>query len=307
MPRPIRWLQPHTRWFVTTRTLEARLLLVPSPELNERIGFWFGRALKRFPGIEAHALYVASNHLHVVVTDRDGSLSAFFGYFLGFVARDVNALRNRRGPVFHRRFSAEPILDADALAERIAYLVCNPLEDRLVADWREWPGVLMWPQSDQPQRYTFQRLDQTSFARARSRAKRGGTHIDRKSFVAKESVTIFPLPDEGSGIPDANWIRTAVARRAQALRERDSGKRCLGAARIVRQHANALPERSDHSRRPLCHTTRRTLWLEFRALWRTLVSAYREISARFRGGELRARFPAFTFPPWRPLIVPMQH
>ena len=87
MPRPIRWLQPHTRWFVTTRTLEARLLLVPSPELNERIGFWFGRALKRFPGIEAHALYVASNHLHVVVTDRDGSLSAFFGYFLGFVAR----------------------------------------------------------------------------------------------------------------------------------------------------------------------------------------------------------------------------
>ncbi|MFN7955364.1 MAG: hypothetical protein U0610_26810, partial [bacterium] len=202
MPRPIRWLQPRTRWFVTSRALEARFLLVPSVALNQRVGFWLGRALKRFPGIRAHGLYVASNHVHAVVTDRDGSLSAFCGYFFGKLAKDVNALRERRGPVFHRRFSAEPILDDEAVAERIAYLVCNPIEDRLCEDWREWPGVLLWSQSRKPETFSFRRLNETAYEIARAHAERDGKKVKQEDFFEEEIVTISPVDDGDGGVLD---------------------------------------------------------------------------------------------------------
>ncbi|MFN7956067.1 MAG: hypothetical protein U0610_30425 [bacterium] len=306
MPRPIRWLQPRTRWFVTSRTLDAKFAFVPNVAVNQCVGFWFGRALKRFPGVHAHAIYVASNHLHACVTDRDGSLSAFVGYFLGQLAKDVNALRERRGPIFHRRFSAEPILDDDAVAERIAYLVCNPIDDRLLEDWREWPGILLWTQSDQPETYRFRRLNETAYDLAKAHAERQGKNIKQEDYFEEETVTISPVDDGDGGVLDPNAIVRAVERRAQALREQHRGKPYLGVKKILRQDANDAPKRSDHSPRPLCHTTRLALWQEFRERWRSLVATYREISERFRQGALRARFPAFTFPPWRPLIVPLQ-
>ncbi len=306
MGRPIRWLQPRTRWFITSRALEARCLLVPSVAINQRVGFWLGRALKRFPGIRAHALYVASNHVHACVSDLDGSLSDFVGYFLGNLARDVNALRERSGPLFHRRFSAEPILDDEAVAERIAYLVNNPTEDRLVDDWRDWPGVLLWTKTHQPETRRFRRLNESAYVTAKAHAEHVGKKVKQEDFFEEEVVTITPVDDGEGHLLDPKQIRCAVERRAQALRDQHRGKPCLGVARILRQDARDAPKHSDRSPRPLCHTTRRTLWDEFRERWRSLVSTYREISARFRQGELRIRFPAFTFPPWRPLVVPLQ-
>ncbi len=306
MPRPIRWLQPHTRWFVTSRALEARFLLVPSVALNQRVGFCFGRALKRFPGVRAHALYVASNHVHFLVTDQDGSLSGFCGYFLGKLAKEVNDLRDRRGPVFHRRFSAEPILDDDAVAERIAYLVCNPIDDRLLEDWREWPGVLLWTKSHEPETFSFRRLNETAYEIAKANAERVGKKVKQEDYFEEETLTISPVDDGDGSVLDPKAAVRTVERRAQALREQHRGKPYLGVKKILRQDANDAPKRSDQSPRPLCHTTRLALWQEFRELWRSLVTTYREISARFRQGVLRVRFPAFTFPPWRPLIVPLQ-
>lgn len=306
MPRPIRWLRPRTRWFVTSRALEARFLLVPSDALNQRVGFWFGRALRRFPGIHAHAIYVASNHIHSVVTDLDGSLSAFFGYFFGQLAKDVNTLRDRRGPVFHRRFSAEPILDDDAVCERIAYLVCNPIIDRLTHHWREWPGVLLWTKLDQPEVYRFRRPNEPDHGVASSRAARDPKNPKKADRFDEEIVAISPVDDADGRLLDPHAIAHAVEQRVRTAREQLRGKPALGAKGILRQAFNDAPKQPDDSPRPLCHTTRLALWHEFRDLWRTIVSAYREISARFRQGEIRARFPAFTFPPWRPLIIPLQ-
>ncbi len=280
---------------------------MPSDPLNQRVGFWFGRALRRFPGIHAHAIYVASNHIHAVVTDLDGSLSAFFGYFFGQLAKDVNAFRDRRGPVFHRRFSAEPILDDDAVCERIAYLVCNPMIDRLTHDWREWPGVLLWTKLDQPEIYRFRRPSEPDQRVASSRATRAGKHAkEEEDCFDEEIVAISPVDDADGRVLDPQRIAHAVHRRAQALREQHRGKPALGVKRILRQAFNDAPKQSDDSPRPLCHTSRLALWQEFRDLWRTIRTVYREVSARFRKGELRARFPAFTFPPWRPLVGPSQ-
>jgi hypothetical protein len=302
--RPLRWLTPRTRWFVTTRCLESRFFLKPTPALNQRFGFWLAKALARYPAIRLHAVYAASNHLHAVLTDTDGSLSAFCGYFLGMLARDVNLLHDRLGPVFHRRFSAEPILDDDAVAERIAYLVCNPVEDRLAAGWRHWPGTLLWSQSGAPQTHVFRRLDAVALRTAKAQSKHTGVPVREQDFVDRETLTIHPVDDDRGHCLDPDRIRTAVERRERSLAETLRGKPVLGPVKALRQDVNASPRHSDRSPRPLCHTSRREIWDEFRVAWRRLVSAYRETAARFRDGDLRVRFPAFTFPPWRPLVMP---
>ena len=48
-------------------------------------------------------------------------------YFESNLAKAVNQIRNRTGTVFHRRYSAEQILDDNALVDRVLYIVMNPV------------------------------------------------------------------------------------------------------------------------------------------------------------------------------------
>ena len=258
-------------------------------------------ALQRFPAIRLHALYVASNHLHAVVTDEDGSLSAFCGFFLGNLAKDVNELVGRLGPVFHRRFSAEPILDDDAVVERITYLVCNPVADRLVSCWRRWPGLLLWAGDGRTTERSFRRLDIGAYAAAR-RAARSASKVHERDFFKTASLLISD-PSDSDGRPfDPDRTRAAVAARSAALGSQTRGQRVLGQFGVVARDPHQRPTHTARSPRPLCHASDIDLRIAFRRAWRTLVAAYRCAAARFRGGETETRFPAFTFPPWRPLV-----
>ena len=97
MARPLRHLVPGTRWFVTFRCLEAMHLLRPDPASVALFGYWLVRALRRFPGIRLAAVVQMSNHGHLTLEDADGVLADFMEYFLGNLARAMNALRGRRG------------------------------------------------------------------------------------------------------------------------------------------------------------------------------------------------------------------
>lgn len=297
--RPLRWLTPGTRWFITTRCLESRFLLRPTDALNQRVGFWMATALERYPGIRLHALYVASNHLHAVVTDIDGSLSGFCGFFLGSLAKDVNHLLDRLGPVFHRRFSAEPILDDDAVVERIAYLVCNPVADRLTRSWRRWPGILLWCADGTSNAHSFQRLDVRAYDAARRKAG-----VSRKDFFRTSTLRIVNPLDGDEQIISADRIRSAVVARSASLTRALRGQPVLGPDGVADRRTNDTPTRSKRSPRPLCHGSHFVARNAFRRTWRELVAAYRLAAARLRAGEVDARFPPFTFPPWRPLVGP---
>ncbi|MBI4817663.1 MAG: hypothetical protein HY791_15485, partial [Deltaproteobacteria bacterium] len=124
--RPIRENTPHKTWFVTSRTLESRFFLKPDPEAVEVMGFVLARALRRFPSIRLRAYVFLSNHLHLVLTDERGELSAFCQQLFGNLARETNELRGREGTVFPRRFSAEEIVDDEAFADRVVYTLLNP-------------------------------------------------------------------------------------------------------------------------------------------------------------------------------------
>ncbi len=256
-------------------------------------------ALERFPAIRLHALYVASNHLHAVVTDADGSLSGFCGFFLGSLAKDVNHMLDRLGPVFHRRFSAEPILDDDALVERIAYLVCNPVADRLTRSWRRWPGVLLWCADGSSNTHSFRRLDGRAYDAARLKVD-----VSPKDFSRTAILRISAPTDGHERILDPERIRSAVTARSATLTRALRGQSVLGRDGVSTRRPNDTPTRSKRTPRPLCHGSHFVARDAFRRTWRALVAAYRLAAARLRAGEIDARFPPFTFPPWRPLVGP---
>ncbi len=62
-----------------------------------------------------------STHWHFVVRAPNNNLARFMAYVSGNVARAVNRIRQHHGEVWDDRYSAQPILDEEALRERIEY------------------------------------------------------------------------------------------------------------------------------------------------------------------------------------------
>ncbi len=119
MGRPLRRQEPGQLYLVTTRCHQARFFLRPDPQVNAAVLEWLTRAQHHYPALEILAVCVLSNHLHLVVRDQKGELAAWASYFLGHLAKSINRIRKRRGTCFERRYSAEPILDEEALLQAL--------------------------------------------------------------------------------------------------------------------------------------------------------------------------------------------
>ncbi len=270
MGRPLRCHRPGTYHLLTSRCQQARFFFRPDARINRAVLVWLARAQERWPGVRVFAICVMSNHLHVLVEDVAGDLAAWSAYVLGNLARSVNRIRGREGQVFARRYSAEPVLDTEALLDRFAYIVCNPVQAGLCARAADWPGINLWSRSGQIERW-----------------------------VTKRGVfAIYPLPGMGSrGV-------TEVRERERGLGEARAraGLGVLGVARILAQRWQDRPTRPKRSPRPMCHAADRALREAFAEAHRAFVAAFREASARLREGFAGAVFPPWSYPPGRPLV-----
>src|SRR5262245_56628421 len=112
----------------------------PSRETNEVLGGVLARAA-RLMGVEVFAFNFQSNHLHLLVRAPRGNLSKFMKYVMANVARKVGWLARWRGTFWERRYSAEPVLDDEALVERLRYILAQGVKDGLVRRCRDWPGL----------------------------------------------------------------------------------------------------------------------------------------------------------------------
>lgn len=297
MGRPLRRHAPNTYYLVTTRCHQARFFLRPEPALNQAVLEWLARAQKRYPHVHIHALCVMSNHLHLLVHDVQGELARWASYFLGNLARAVNALRNRRGVVFERRYAAEPVLDEAALLERLVYVVTNPTKAGLCEESRQWPGVVLWTERKEPELQEVSWIDRRSYRRARHRAKkRGKAPPDPEGFRTFGTLVIHPLGGSRGG--------EAIEARERELgsERRRSGQEAMTRTEVLAQDWHAAPHRPRRSPRPACHASERGLRQAFLEGFREFVEAFRDASARWREGCREAVFPPFSYPPSCPLV-----
>ena len=66
MAYPVRYFEPQTIYFVTSRTIQSRFLLAPSDKTNELVGGILARAVRQCE-VEFFAYVFTSNHFHAMV------------------------------------------------------------------------------------------------------------------------------------------------------------------------------------------------------------------------------------------------
>jgi putative transposase len=136
-----RAIRPGATYLVTRRTERRHCLLRPDPIMNMFIRYALVVAASQY-GILIHAFCGMSTHFHYVVTDPDAQLPQFMAMFHRMVAIDVQNIRDWEGAVWDRsQASMVELCTRQAIVEKIAYTLANPVEAGLVRHAQEWPGV----------------------------------------------------------------------------------------------------------------------------------------------------------------------
>jgi hypothetical protein len=97
-------------------------------------------------GILVHAVTLMSTHEHLVITDPKRCYPDFLRDLHRLVSLGAKVLRKWEGPVWdHEKSSVVRLLTEQAMVEKLAYVMANPVKAGLVAQARDWPGVTVLP------------------------------------------------------------------------------------------------------------------------------------------------------------------
>ncbi len=289
---------------VTCRTVQGRLLLVPSSQLNDIILGVLGRAQRLHP-VEIVAYAFASNHWHALLRVGNAKqLSDFMCYFNGNLAKEIGRRTGWKEKVWGRRYQAIVISDEEEMqAARLRYVLSHGVKEGLVARVEEWPGVhcavpLM----------TGAAVLGTWFDRTREyNARLRGKELEKGESASTEVVRLSPLPC-WSHLAEEEYrsrIREMVREidEAAAAVQADSLIPPLGPDGVRSQNPETRPRRIKKSPAPLFHALRKTVR---QALWEAyghFVAAFREAAERWRAGDRGAAFPVGSFPPGLPFVT----
>jgi putative transposase len=132
---------PGKTYLLTRRTNLRHFLLRPDKEMNELIEYALAVSAKIY-GMTVHAYCAMSTHIHVVLTDELGRLPLFLAYFHRMVAMGTKVFRSWDGSVWDSEpASAVELLTHDAIVEKIAYVLANPVAAGAVLNPEDWPGA----------------------------------------------------------------------------------------------------------------------------------------------------------------------
>ena len=300
MAYPIRVFEPGGVYFITNRCMQSRLLMRPSVEINRIIGGVLARAACIFP-VELFGFTFASNHFHLLARMiGDACLSDFVAYVEANIARRVGKVVGWSGRFWYRRFSAEPVLDDDALVGRLAYIASHGVKEGLIEKAMDWPGLTCLPEVSFGVVRDFDWCDEAGFHEAERRQE----SVRRADFITRYPLKLAVLPcwrqlgDEQR----QREVREIVREAEERARVARGDKPAFGVENILAQDPLTVPEHTKKSPRPLCHASTAEVRAAFRKTFRAIVDAYRKASTAFRKGLGVVEFPPHCFRPplpWR--------
>lgn len=240
-------------------------------------------------GILLHAVCVMSTHLHYVITDPDGTLPRFLEMFHRLVALGVKKLRKWDGAVWERKqTSVVELCTRQAIVEKIAYTLANPVKAGLVWHAHEWPGA--------------KTLVKDIGCKV-LRVKRPNRYFSSKNAEwdvrVKLDVCLPPSIDAGKAQEFRNDVASELANLEAVAHTLFPRHTILGA----KQATNVPPERritspkKTHQRNPSFAVGRNNLDLaiELRKNLRAFRAAYRAARTAWRSGNRAVEFPAGTY------------
>jgi len=133
----------NTAYLLTRNTSERRYFLRPSKELREAILYCIADAQSQHP-VQIHAFCAMSNHIHVVLTDPDGTAPFFVQAMNQNIARYVNCSLGRFGAMWEG--GARPnycvLPESGDVLDKVVYTLTNPVKAGLVSQHNLWPGAI---------------------------------------------------------------------------------------------------------------------------------------------------------------------
>jgi REP element-mobilizing transposase RayT len=284
---PPRCVIPGATYLVTRRTSERRFFLRPDPEVDAIILYCLALAAYDF-GILLHAFVVLSDHYHFILTDPRGVLPLFEHRFNLLVARALNARYGRFESFWAPgSYSAVRLTDPDAVLEKIAYALANPVAGGLVSRSAEWPGLISRPSDIGAPPRLVPRPPQF-FRQEGARALPAAVPLQ---LVVPPGFEHLPLAEVQT------LVATRLAEHEERARRERQGRPCLGAAAVLRQRVFDRP--GDHEPRFELNprVAGRDKWTRIEALGRLrgFRRAYRQAWALLKSGFRAAVFPAGTW------------
>jgi putative transposase len=98
-------------------------------------------ALRFFHGTryDLEAWILMPNHVHVLFTQRDVSLSRITGTWKSYTAKEANRILGRSGQFWAEDYWDTYMRDDEQTVRTRHYIETNPVKARLVSDPRQWP------------------------------------------------------------------------------------------------------------------------------------------------------------------------
>jgi len=285
-----RRIVPGMTVMVTRRTQGRTHLLRPDPAIRKLFTYCLAVAAERHR-IAVHAAVLMSTHEHLIVTDVAGSLPRFLHELHRLMALGVKALRSWPGSVWDgRKTSVVELRTPQAIVEKLAYVMANPVSAGLVRRASQWRGVMTLP---------------AQIGRARWQASRPSQFFSSRSRRWPPSATLQLTVPPALDLTEEETC-AVVARELEQL-EREARTRALREGRTVRPRGRRAGHESAY-RRATTAEERGTLnpvfavgrgqaaaLIEARTLLKTFWNAHRAAMARWRSGDRSALFPHGTW------------
>jgi len=303
MARRLRYIPPGGALVeITCRTIQGRMLLRPSPALNDMTLGVLARAA-RLASLLVHAFAFLSNHYHLLVRVADAQqLAEFMNYLNSNLAREAGRLARWREKFWGRRYQAVLVSDEEAAqVGRLSYVLAQGVKEGLVASPFDWPGVHCARALTEGTTVSGHWHDRT----LESRARRKGLPLDPQAFVEREELSLAPLPRWQALTPEEYRARVQeLIEEIEAdarLRQEETGKPPLGREAVCRQDPHHEPNRIKKGPAPLVHAVDPAVRRGLRRAYFTFRDAYRYAARRLRAGAMDFEFPAGAFPPPLPV------
>ncbi len=129
---------------LTRRACQRTFRMRPHPVTNQITTYCLAWAANKC-GVLVHAAVVMSNHVHVVITDVRGCLPDFLREYHRSLAKALNASQGQWENLWScEQTSAVLLPTLDDVIAKVAYTAANPVAAALVAQPKQWPGLLRW-------------------------------------------------------------------------------------------------------------------------------------------------------------------
>lgn len=278
---------PGDTYLVTRRCSERRFFLRPGPEVNAIILYCLALAAERY-GISLHAFVVLSDHYHFILTDPRGVLPLFEHHFDLLVARALNARYGRFENLWAQgTYSAVVLPDRDAVLDKIAYVLANPVSAGLVCRSELWPGLISRPSQIGAPPRPVPRPPQF-FRQTGPNALPAEVQLQ---LTVPPALVELPLEEV------RDLVAARLADHEERARQERQGRSFLGRRGVLKQRVLDRPRDHEPRFRLNPRVAGRDKWKRIEALGRLrdFLTAYSQAWEQFKAGFRTVVFPAGTW------------